>query len=67
MQMKVRFICCSSYDFDGNKGISCKCFDENKKKIIKVSTNHLLDYDFGDEVIVDVIPNGNYLNYQIAE
>lgn len=72
MQTKLRFICCSTYDFAGEdgsrvKGISCKCFDERSKKIVKVATKHLLDCEFGDEIIVEVVPNGNYLNYQIAE
>lgn len=67
MQMHVKFICCYSYDFEGMKGIACKCFDTDKKKIIKVKTKHLLDYEFGDDVLVNVVPNGNYLEYQISE
>lgn len=70
MQTTLKFICCSSYNFkddDGNRvqGISCKCFDEKTKKIVKVKTDNLLYYEFGDDVTVDVIPNGNYLNYEI--
>lgn len=70
MQTTLKFICCSSYDFndkDGNRvqGISCKCFDEHSKKIVKVTTDKELNLDFGDDVTVDVVPNGNYLNYEI--
>lgn len=72
MQMTVKFICCTSYDFkdgDGNRvvGISCKCFDEENNAIIKVKTSHLLPNKFGDDVVVNIIPNGRYINYQIAE
>lgn len=72
MQKTVRFICCSGYDFKdkaGNRvvGISCKCFDEETKTIIKVKTNHLLDCEFGEEIVVNIVPNGRYINYQIAE
>lgn len=71
MQMKVKFICCSSYDFvdkDGKRvtGISCKCFDEKNNSIIKVKSNRLLDNKFGDEIVVNIVPNGRYINYQIA-
>lgn len=71
MQMIVKFICCTSYDFvdaDGKRvvGVSCKCFDENNNCIIKVKTDKMLDYHFGDDVLVDIIPNGRYLNYQVA-
>ncbi|MCH5320863.1 MAG: hypothetical protein J1E36_03825 [Eubacterium sp.] len=72
MQKVVRFINCTSYDFvdkDGKRvtGISCKCFDEDSKSIIKVKTSHLLDKNFGDEVLVNVLFNGRFVNYEIAE
>lgn len=70
MQIKLRFICCSPYDFTDDEGrrvqgISCKCFDERSKKIVKVKTDKYIELDFGDEIDVDVVPNGNYLNYEI--
>lgn len=72
MQTTLRFICCSAYNFtddDGKKveGITCKCFDEKSKKIVKVKTNKVVLYDFGDDVLVDVVPNGNYINYEIVD
>ena len=71
MQVKFKFICCTDYDFtDGSgkqvKGISCRCFDPKTEKIVKVKTDKKLDYKFGDEVLVNVVPNGNYVNYEIA-
>ena len=71
MQITVKFICCSPYDFkdsDDNRvsGISCKCFDEESKSIIKVKTDKMLDCSFGDDIIVDVVPNGRYIKYQLA-
>lgn len=67
MQITLRFICCYSYDFEGNKGIACKCFDEHANKIVKVKTNHLIDACFADEITVNVIPNGNYLTYEVVD
>ena len=72
MQLVVKFICCSEYDFnnpDGNrvKGVSCKCFDEQSKSIIKVKTDKMLVNKFGDDILVDVVPNGRYINYHVAE
>lgn len=72
MQITVKFICCSPYDFkdsDGNRvsGISCKCFDEESKSIIKVKTDKMLANKFGDDILVDVVPNGRYINYHVAE
>lgn len=72
MQLIVKFICCSEYDFndlDGNRvsGISCKCFDEQSKSIIKVKTDKMLVNKFGDDILVDVVPNGRYINYHVAE
>ena len=71
MQITLKFICCSSYDFTDDegkrvKGVSCKCFDPESKKIVKVKTDTLLDFDFGDDILVNVIPNGNYLTYEVA-
>lgn len=71
MQTTLKFICCSEYDFvdaEGKRvsGISCKCFDMHAKKIVKVRTNHFIDADFGDDIDVNIVPNGNYLNYEVA-
>ena len=71
MQMILKFILCSPYDFTDEHGkrvcgYSCKCFDENSNSIIKVKTDRMLDYHFGDDVLVDVVPNGRYINYHIA-
>lgn len=72
MQVVFRFICCNEYDFtDDNgrriQGVSCKCFDENAKQIVKVKTDKMLDKVFGDEVLVNLVPNGRYLSYVVAE
>lgn len=71
MQLTAKFINCEPYDFkdsNGNRvqGISCKCFDVVSNKIIKVKTEKMLPYNFGDDVTVDVVFNGRYVNYQIA-
>lgn len=71
MQIKLKFICCTDYDFTGNdgnqvKGISCRCFDPESRKIVKVKTDKMLDHKFGDDILVNVKPNGNYLNYEVA-
>lgn len=73
MQMVVKFICCSAYDFTDREtgervqGISCKCFDTENKDIIKLKTDKMINAEFGDEIVVDVIPNGRYINYKVAE
>ncbi len=70
MKYVLKFISCSEYDFtDENtgkevKGISCKCFDVESQKIVKVKTDVVIPADFGDDLEVDVVPNGNYLNYK---
>lgn len=71
MQLKVRFICCRPYNFvddAGNQvhGVSCSCFDEASNKIIKVKVDRVLDYVFGDEIMVNVVFNGNYVRYEAA-
>lgn len=69
MQVTLKFILCSSYDFDDKgkhmQGFSCRCYDAKANKIVKVKTDKDLPYVFGDDVTVDVVPNGNYLNYEI--
>lgn len=69
MNMTLKFICCSEYDFEDKgkrvTGISCKCFDEKAKKIVKVQTDKMIKADFGTDIPVIVEPNGNYLNYRI--
>lgn len=70
MNIKVRFICCSEYDFMDNgkrvQGFSCKCYDENSGKIIKVKTDKMVKAEFGTEIPVIAEPNGNYINYRIS-
>ena len=72
MQTTLKFICCSDYDFVNQEtgeritGIAFKCFEPNSKKIVKVKTDCLIDGEFGDDVLVNVVINGNYLNYEIA-
>lgn len=72
MQTYLKFICCSNYDFTdpntGNRvsGITCKCFEPTSGKIVKVVTDTVLENDFGDEILVECVPNGNHLTYQVA-
>ncbi len=69
MKYVLKFICCSEYDFtDDNgkqvKGITCKCFDVETGKIVKVKTDALIPAEFGEDLEVTVKPNGNYLSYE---
>ncbi|MCD7723058.1 MAG: hypothetical protein LUH82_03790 [Clostridiales bacterium] len=62
------FINCSRYDFTDSigkqiAGVTCKCFDRATSKIVKVKTDKVIDLPFGAELVVDVVPNGNYLDY----
>lgn len=72
MQINMKFVCCSSYDFVNHEtgervqGISCSCFDESQNKIIKVKTTKMLNYKFGDDVVVNAVPNGKYISYEIV-
>lgn len=65
MEILVKFINCTEWNFDDRKGISCRCYDPNSNSIIKVKTNVMLSNDFGDDVLVKCFPNGRYLNYEI--
>lgn len=64
MEITLKFILCKEYDFDGNHGISCKAYDPNANKIVSVKTDKLLNaFVFGDDLLCECVPNGNYLNY----
>lgn len=64
MPYNLRFIMCKEYNFEGNKGITCQCFDENTGKIVKVKTDVIIPAKFGEIIEVQMIPNGNYLTYK---
>ena len=71
MEFTMKFINCTPYDFTADNGMrysgySCRCFDTSNKKIVKVKSNKMLNYDFGDDVTVIAVPNGRYLNYEIV-
>lgn len=72
MNKTVKFICSKSYDFTNEEtgervqGVSCKCFDEEQKQIISVRTKKVLDYNFGDDVEIEIKLNGKYVSYAIA-
>ena len=63
MQKKLKFILCKEYNFEGNEGISCKCYDPSSQKIVSVKTSRVLKNVFGDEITVNVELNGNYVTY----
>lgn len=73
MTTQLKFIENHSYDFKDKEtkervqGISCFAFDPDGKKILKVKTNHLLDLQFGDDLTVNVVLNGRYADYEVAE
>ncbi|MDE6020475.1 MAG: hypothetical protein K2H01_05740 [Ruminococcus sp.] len=72
MQKVLKYICSSSYDFTDAQGkrvvgISCKCYDPESKTIVKVKAKHLVNAEFGDDVTVNVIFAGRYVNYELAE
>lgn len=64
MKIELRFIFCREYEFEGKKGITCSCYDENSGKIVKVKTDVIIPAEFGDVLSVNAVPNGNYLKYQ---
>lgn len=69
MKYVLKFICCSEYDFEDDngkrvKGVTCKCFDCETGKIVKVKTDALIPAEFGEDLEVVVKPNGNYLSYE---
>lgn len=71
MEIKMKFINCTPYDFTSDNGqhycgYSCRCFDTSSKKVVKVKSDKLINMSFGDDVTVLAVPNGRYLNYEIA-
>ncbi|MCH5315276.1 MAG: hypothetical protein J1E81_05130 [Eubacterium sp.] len=70
-QRELKFIFSKPYNFTDNgkrvTGITCQCYDPVDKSIVKVKTNHLVDADLGDDILVDVEIKGRYVNYKIAE
>lgn len=70
MQRTFKFICCSAYDFTNKdtgeriSGIKCQCFDPEQKQIVSVKTDRMLNYNFGDDIEVDIVPNGRYVSYK---
>ena len=71
MELVMKFINCTPYDFTAENGAhysgySCRCFDTRSKKIVKVKSDSFIDLEFGDDVTVDCVPNGRYLNYSIV-
>ena len=73
MTTELKFIENHSYDFTNKKtgervqGITCNAYDPDGKKIVKVKVKHLLDKQFGDDLTVNVILNGRYVDYEVAE
>lgn len=71
MEIIMKFINCTSYDFKAENGtryvgFTCRCFDPATEAIVKCKADHLLDYQFGDDVTVNAVPNGRYLNYHVS-
>lgn len=65
VELSVKFINCTAWEFDGKKGITCRCYDPQSNSIIKVKSHVMLDNAFGDDVVVKCVPNGRYLNYEV--
>lgn len=72
MEMVYKFINCNSYDFVDKGGVrrvgvSCNVYDPDTKKILKCKAKHLINLQFGDDITVNVIPNGRFINYEVVE
>lgn len=73
MTTLLKFIENHSYDFNDKntgervQGIYCSAFDPDAKRIVKVKTKHLLDNQFGDDLTVNVVLSGRYVDYEVAE
>ncbi len=70
MEMMMKFINCTPYDFTAENGtrysgFACRCFDTSTGKIVKCKAEHSVDYKFGQDVKVKALPNGRYINYVI--
>lgn len=70
MEMKCKFINCTSYNFDNNgkhyEGFTVRVFDPVSKSIIKCKSESDVQLHFGEDITVKAIPNGRYLNYFVA-
>ena len=71
MELKMKFINCTAYDFTNEQGLrfvgfTCRCFNEADKSIVKCKADHMLNYKFGDDVTVVAVPSGRYLKYEVA-
>lgn len=70
MEFTVKFICEKSYDFkqDGKHyaGVTVHAFDPRSNSILKCKANQFTGLNFGDDLTVYAIPNGRYINYEVA-
>ena len=70
MKVKLGFIFSREYDFtDPNtnkrmQGVSCRCFEFNSGKIVKVSTDVEIPAKFGEILEVDVKLDGDKVKYE---
>lgn len=70
MKVKLGFIFSREYDFvDPNtnkrmQGISCRCFEFNSGKIVKVSTDVEIPAKFGEILEVNGVIDGDKIKYE---
>lgn len=73
MILECKFINASSYDFTDGQGrrivgTTANCFDTNSKSLIKVKVRNATAIEgkkFADDIRVNAIPNGRYINYEV--
>ena len=73
MKLNVKFINAKPYDFTDGQGkrfVGCNIFvfDSHSNSIIKVkvvNASAIEGKKFGDDIVINCIPNGRYLNYEV--
>ena len=73
MKLNVKFINARPYDFTDNNGkriVGCNIFvyDFQSKEILKVKVVNPASIEgkkFGDDITINCIPHGRYLNYEV--
>ena len=71
MQIKVKFITRSdfySFDKDGKhyEGYTVHAYDAKADKLIKCHSDKEINAQFGDEILVRCVPNGDRIKYEVA-
>lgn len=70
MELTIKFICEKAYDFTekGTRyvGVTVHAYDPKSDSILKCKATGLTGLKFGDDLKVHAIPNGRYINYEVA-